>query len=107
MFTNEDPPLSADDFRVFGSPVYVLHSRLYTGTLGPGKWKERSFQGVYVGHSKNHASNVILVYNPTTKQVSPQYHVVHDESFDTVQLQLSTADAAQILDEMLDALFNI
>ena len=39
------------------------------------------------------------------KLVSPQYHVVHDESFDTVQLNMSTADAECKLEEMLDSLF--
>ena len=37
--------------------------------------------------------------------VSPQYHVVHDKSFDTVQLNMSAADAECKLEEMLDALF--
>ena len=46
-----------------------------------------------------------MVYNPATKLVSPQYHVVHDKSFDTVQLNMSAADAEQKLEEMLDALF--
>ena len=105
MFTDEDPPLSANDFWVFGSPVYVLDSSLQTGTLGPGKWKERAFQGVYIGHSKHHASNFIMVYNPATKLMSPQYRVVHDESFDTMQLNMSAADAECKLEEMLDALF--
>ena len=105
LFTNEDAPLSANNFRVFGSPVYVLDNSLQTGMLGPGKWKERAFQGVYIGHSKLHASKVIMVYNPVMKLVSPQYHVVHDESFDTVQLNMSAADAESKLEEMLDALF--
>ena len=46
-----------------------------------------------------------MVYNPVMKLVSPQYHVVHDESFDTVQINMSTADAECKLEEMLDALF--
>ena len=105
LFTNEDPPLSANDFQVFGSLVYVLDNSLQTGTLGPGKWKERAFQGIYISHSQHHASNVIMVYNPVTKLVSPQYHVAHDESFDTMQLNMSAANTESKLEEMLDALF--
>jgi hypothetical protein len=101
MFRDKDPPSSAEEFRIFGSPVYSLDSSLQTGALGPGKWKERSFQSVYIGHSKHHVSKVILFYNPATRLVSPQYHVIHDESFDTVQLNMSAAK----LDAMLDALF--
>ena len=105
LFSNEDSPLSPTDFRVFGSPVYVLDSTLQSGTIGPGKWKDRCHLGAYIGHSPNHASNVILVYNPKTRLVSPQYHVVHDESFETVNIKTSEADAQVKLDSMLDALF--
>ena len=94
-----------NDFRVFGSPVYILDPTLQSGTLSPGKWKERSYQGVYIGHLLHHANNVILVYNPKTRLVSPQYHVIHDESFETVQINTSEAEAQQKLDEMLNALF--
>jgi hypothetical protein len=106
LFTNEDSPLLPHDFIVFGSPIYVLNKALQDGSIGPGKWKDRCYQGVYVGHSQHHASNVILVYNPRTHLVSPQYQVVHDESFDTVWIQMSNADAKAQLDNMLDKLFT-
>jgi hypothetical protein len=38
--------------------------------------------------------------------VSPQYHVVHDESFDTVQIDKTEAEAAVQLDAMMDTLFK-
>lgn len=47
---------------------------------------------------------MILVHNPKTRLVSPQYHVVHDESFDTVQIDMTEAEASAQLDTMLDAL---
>jgi hypothetical protein len=59
------------DFNVFGSPIYVLDKAIQDRSIRPGKWKDRSHQGVYVGHSPYHASNVILVYNPKTQLVSP------------------------------------
>jgi hypothetical protein len=98
--------LTPHDFKVFGSPVYVLDKALQNGSIGPGKWKERCYQGVYVGHSPHHASNVILVYNPKTRLVFPQYHVVHDESFDTVQIKMSAKDSKAKMDAMLDDLFK-
>jgi hypothetical protein len=65
LFTNKDPPLTPHDFRDFGLPVYVLYKTLQSGTISsPGKWKEQCYQDVYVNHSPNHASNIILVYNP-------------------------------------------
>jgi hypothetical protein len=105
LFTDEDPPALLQDYQVFGSPIYVLDSTLQSGNLGPGKWKNRCHQGIYIGHSPHHASNVILVYNPKTRLVSPQYHVVHDENFDMVQISKSKAEAEADLEKMLDELF--
>jgi hypothetical protein len=92
--------------KFFGSPVYVLDKALQDGSIGAGKWKDRCYQGAYVGHSQNHASNVILVYNPKTHLGSPKYHIVHDESFDTVWIQMSDANAEAQLGTMLDKLFT-
>ena len=45
LFTNEDAPLSSDDFRVFRSSVYILDSSFQTGTLGPGNGKYNPSKG--------------------------------------------------------------
>jgi hypothetical protein len=83
MFTGVPSPWCIRDFRVFGCPVFVLNKRLQDGNSLP-KWKARSWTGVYVGHSLQHAGNVLLIYNPATTHVSPQYHVVFDDQFKTV-----------------------
>jgi hypothetical protein len=88
LFTGEQPRQHPDDFRVFGCPVYVLDPALQDGNAVP-KWDSRCYQGVYVGHSPHHASNVVLVYNPKTKLVSPQYHIFFDEGFQTAHDNLS------------------
>ena len=49
------------------------------------KWEPRARMGVYVGWSPSHASNVALVLNPRTGHVSPQFHVVFDYDFTTVE----------------------
>ena len=41
--------------------------------------------GIYLGHSPFHADNVALVFNLQTGHVSPQYHVIFDEQFTTVE----------------------
>ena len=66
LFTDEDMNHTPTDFKVIGSPVCILDLSLQSSSLGPGKWKERSCQGVYVGHLLHHVSNVILVYNLKT-----------------------------------------
>jgi hypothetical protein len=48
------------------------------------KWEPRARMGIYVGRSPSHASNVALVLNPRTGHVSPQFHVVFDDDFTTV-----------------------
>jgi hypothetical protein len=41
--------------------------------------------GVYLGHTPFHAGSVALVLNPSTGRVSPQFHVVFDDEFSTVE----------------------
>ena len=68
----------------FGSPVYVLQSPLQNN-LPFQKWKHRSKLGLYLGPSPVHARNISLVLDLQTGHVSPQFHVVHDSTFLTVQ----------------------
>ena len=67
----------------FGCPVFVLDKRLCNGGK-TSKWNPRSTQGMYLGLSPEHASNVILIFNLMTRHVSPQFHVVYDEDFTSV-----------------------
>ena len=84
-FFNVDKDLfNLTTFHIFGSPCFVLDSRLQSGIAGPLKWEPRSRLGIYVGHSPSHAGSVALVLNPRTGHVSPQFHVVFDDFFSTV-----------------------
>ena len=73
------------DYHTFGCPAYVLDKRLCNGSRVP-KWDPRARHGIYLGMSPKHASNVALIYNPETGFVSPQYHVVFDDEFTSIQL---------------------
>jgi hypothetical protein len=68
---------------VFGCPVYVLDPALQDAKKLP-KWSRRSRRGIYLGLSKVHSSNVHLVLHPETGHISPQYHLVFDDTFSTV-----------------------
>jgi hypothetical protein len=68
----------------WGCPAYVLDPKLQDGKKLP-KWSPRSRQGKFVGISKEHASTVALVLNPSTKRISPQFHVLFDDFFSTVR----------------------
>jgi hypothetical protein len=85
MFTGQRAPWKLENFRVFGSPTYVLSKRLQDGDSLP-KWKARSWLGVYVGPSLVHAGNVPIIYNPLTTHILPQFHVVHDDQFTSVTM---------------------
>lgn len=65
-------------------PIYCLDKKLQGGLGGIPKWNPRSNAGVYLGHSPDHSSNVALVLSLTTGLISPQYHVVFDDDFSTV-----------------------
>lgn len=67
---------------VFGCPVYVLDPKLQDGKQIP-KWNSKVRQGVFVGFSPDHSTNVPLVYNPKTQHISPQFHVIFDDHFST------------------------
>jgi len=91
LFMGEQPPWSLNNFGVFGSPVFVLQRKLQDGDSF-SKWWARCWQGTYIGHSTCHASNVPLIYNPQTTHITPQFHIVHDEGFTSID---NTLDAMQ------------
>jgi Reverse transcriptase (RNA-dependent DNA polymerase) len=67
----------------WGCPVYVLTPKLKDGQKIP-KWEPRSRRGQYVGNSPMHASTVGLIRNLQTGTITPQYHLVYDDYFETV-----------------------
>ena len=70
-------------YHTFCCPVYALDARLQGSSFIP-KWYDQVRVGVYVGRSPIRAGNVSLVLNVSTGHVSPQFHVVFDETFSTV-----------------------
>ena len=69
---------------VWGCPTYVLDPRLQDGHKIP-KWEPRARRGQFLGFSKRHSSTVGLIRNITTGSVTPQYHVVYDDLFQTLR----------------------
>ena len=67
----------------WGCPVYVLTPKLKDGQKIP-KWEPRSKRGQFVGHSPLHASTVGLVRNLQTGNITPQFHLVYNDYFETV-----------------------
>jgi hypothetical protein len=82
--------IKMSDFHTFGCLCYVLYHRLQSGTGTIPKWEPCARTGIYVGRSPAHASNVALILNPRTGRVSPQFHVVFDDDFTTIQYLWTT-----------------
>lgn len=68
---------------VWGCPVFVLDPKLQNGQKIP-KWNRRSRIGQFLGFSEEHSTLVGNVRHLKTGHVSPQYHCVFDDLFETV-----------------------
>jgi hypothetical protein len=65
-------------------PVYILNRRIQEDT-SPPKWTKHITQKVYVGHLHHYLKLVPVIWDPKTKVVSPHFHVMFEDNFDTVQ----------------------
>jgi hypothetical protein len=73
------------DFHPPFCPVYVLHNGLQSGGSRPNKWVRRSRVAINLGQSPRHARSVALVLSLLTGYVSAQFHLKHDDFFETVR----------------------
>lgn len=84
LFANTTVNHNPNHHKPFGCPTYVLEQPLQNKHPF-AKWKHRAKLGLYLGPSPQHARNVSLVLNLQTGLVSPQFHIAHDPSFQTVR----------------------
>ena len=84
LFAGVERTPNLKDFHPFGCPVYVLDARMQSRQKLP-KWEERTRVGINLCQSPSHAQSVSLVLNLLTGLVSPQFHVLHDDRFETVR----------------------
>ena len=68
----------------WGCPAYVLEPKLTAAGGKLPKWSPRSRHGQFVGVSPVHAENIAVIRNLKTGYLSPQYHIVFDDWFETV-----------------------
>ena len=84
LFTGSPVRPTTKFLHAFGCPVYVLQDALQSGNSIP-KWDQRSRVGVYLGQSAQHDPNVSLILNPRTGHISPLFHCVYDDTFDSAK----------------------
>ena len=83
------------DFHPFGSPVYVLENKLQS-RKSYNKWSDRSRVGIFLCHSPSHSSNVPLILNTSSANVSPQFHCLYDDDFSTCKVDAKFSSVWQI-----------
>ena len=97
FFGSQVPKHKLRDLHVWGCPVYVLDPTLQQDKKLP-RWEPRSRRGLFVGFSPHHSSNVPLILNLSTGSISPQFHVVFDDQFSSVE--------SMIIDEQPPSFWN-
>jgi hypothetical protein len=81
-FAGMEVETNLNHFRPFGTPVYVLESKLQA-QQSHNKWSDRARVGFYLCHSPSHSTSVPLILNTQSGNVSPQFHCIYDEEFAT------------------------
>jgi hypothetical protein len=66
----------------FGCPAYVTAGEIQSGKSLP-TWMSRARVGIHIGISPTHARSVSLVLSLKTGLALPQFHVKHDDLFET------------------------
>ena len=84
MFSKVKCKSNLNKEHTFGCPVYTLNVSLQVGNTIP-KWDQRTRLGTNLGPSPHHAISVSLILNLTSKLVSPQFHIIHDDFFETAR----------------------
>ena len=84
MFSKVKCKSNLNKEHTFGCPVYVLNASLQAGNTIQ-KWDQRARLGTNLGSSPHHARSVSLILNLTSGLVSPQFHIIHDNFFETVR----------------------
>jgi hypothetical protein len=75
---------SLTNAHVWGCPVYVLDPKLQDGKKLP-KWDPHACPGMYLGMSVHHlAASILRILNLRTGHISPQFHMVYDHKFTTI-----------------------
>jgi hypothetical protein len=84
LFTGTRISAEVRNHHTFGCPAYILANELQENKSLPA-WLSRARVGVNLGISPTHARSVALVLSLKTGLASPQFHVKHDDLFETTQ----------------------
>ncbi len=68
---------------MFSCPVYVLDAALQDGHKIP-RWAPHARLGIFLGFLTLHSSQVPIVISVDTGKISPQFHIIFEDKFETV-----------------------
>jgi len=83
----------------WGSLAYVLSPRLREGGH-VSKWELRSKRGKFAGYSPLQASNVGMIRNLNRGYVSPQFHVMYNNFFETMHSDKGSLPSAKVWEQL-------
>jgi hypothetical protein len=84
QFTGECSKLDHTDMHSLFCPVYVLDRRMQEGT-SPPKWGKKNNTKGLCWSPSSLFKIIPKVGDPKTRLVSPQFHVMSDDNFDTIK----------------------
>ena len=84
QFTWSAVASNIQDIYAFGWPVFVFQNQLQNGGYLP-KWETRCWLDLYLVPHPCRNSPIYLVLNLETPMVSTQFHIKHDDFFDTTR----------------------
>jgi hypothetical protein len=84
QLTGKRSKLNQTDMHPLFCPVYVLDRRMQEGT-SPLNGQNEQHKRSLVGHLHHYSKSVPMVWDRKTKLVSPQFHVMFDDNFNTVK----------------------
>jgi hypothetical protein len=87
---------------VRGCPAIVLEPQLQNNKILP-KWNGHACVGQFLGYLDEHLSLVANVHHLSTGYISPQFHVIFDDLFETV---VHNGDNDAVLHSICDGLFE-
>ena len=96
------PRCKINDIHVWKFIVYVSDPTSHQGKKLPC-WEPRARQGIFFGFSAHHSSDVSLVLDISTGHIYPQYHVVFDNSFSTVNSHAKEEDPPSFWNEIVSS----
>jgi hypothetical protein len=87
---------------VWECPAIVFEPQLQNNKKLP-KWNRRAWVGQFLGYLDEHLSLVVNVHYLSTGYISPQFHAIFDDLFETV---VCNGDNDAIINNICNGLFE-